>query len=92
MGEEPVRLAVSGQPALKAEAVGEPGELGPAPLGDPQVAGLIGRVPRVVPIDTWEYPTPARRPAYSCLDTACLSRDFGVTLPDWKEGVADVLG
>ncbi len=57
-----------------------------------QVAGLIGRVPRVVPIDTWEYPTPARRPAYSCLDTACLSRDFGVTLPDWKEGVADVLG
>lgn len=34
-------------------------------------------------ITTAEYPTPARRPANSRLDTARLQRVFGLTLPDW---------
>ncbi|HBK44966.1 MAG TPA: dTDP-4-dehydrorhamnose reductase [Xanthomonadaceae bacterium] len=53
--------------------------------------GLIARVPKVVPIATADYPTPARRPAYSCLDTRSLEETFGVALPDWQAGVARVL-
>ncbi|PKO45981.1 MAG: dTDP-4-dehydrorhamnose reductase [Betaproteobacteria bacterium HGW-Betaproteobacteria-22] len=35
-------------------------------------------------ISTQEYPTPAARPANSCLDCSKLARDFRVTLPDWR--------
>ena len=36
------------------------------------------------PIPTTEYPTPARRPAYSTLDNEELTRRFGLKLPDWR--------
>ena len=55
-------------------------------------AGLLQRVPRVLPIATAEYPTPARRPAYSVLDTAKLHRDFGIVPPAWRDGLRAVLG
>jgi dTDP-4-dehydrorhamnose reductase len=32
---------------------------------------------------TSEYPTPAKRPAYSVLSNARLNRAFSVQLPDW---------
>lgn len=54
-------------------------------------AGLLQRVPRVLPIATAEYPTPARRPAYSVLDTERLRRDFGIAPPDWRDGLRAVL-
>lgn len=53
--------------------------------------GLLARSPSVVPIATADFPTPARRPAYSCLETTALVRDFGVALPDWRDGLSDVL-
>jgi dTDP-4-dehydrorhamnose reductase len=40
---------------------------------------------RVVPISTAEYPTPARRPAYSLLSNSKLNRVFGIQLSDWRE-------
>ncbi len=40
---------------------------------------------RVKPIATRQYPTPAKRPKRSTLDSSKLARDFGVTLPDWRE-------
>jgi dTDP-4-dehydrorhamnose reductase len=49
--------------------------------------GLIERVPHVEAIGTSEYPTRARRPAYSVLDTALLRETFGVELPDWQQGL-----
>ncbi len=55
-------------------------------------AGLLERAPRVLPITTAGYPTPARRPAYSCLDTGSLQRDFGVVLPTWQQGLERVIG
>lgn len=54
-------------------------------------AGLLARVPTVVPITTADYPTPARRPAYSRLDTSRFQRDFGIDLPDWRDGLRDVI-
>ena len=50
--------------------------------------GLIARVPRVLPIATADYPTPAARPAYSVLDCSALQRDFGIALPGWQEGLS----
>ncbi|KRA77091.1 dTDP-4-dehydrorhamnose reductase [Lysobacter sp. Root667] len=46
--------------------------------------GLIARRPSVHPIATADYPTRARRPAYSVLDTTRLRRDYGLDLPDWR--------
>lgn len=42
-------------------------------------------------IATADYPTPAKRPANSRLDTRKLRDTFGLTLPDWKVGVDHVL-
>ena len=44
--------------------------------------------PRVVPITTVEFPTPARRPAYGVLATARFEATFGFTLPDWRHALA----
>lgn len=46
-----------------------------------------GPTVEVVPISTSEYPTPARRPANSRLDTSAFSASFGHSLPDWRAGV-----
>ncbi|MGH8060872.1 MAG: dTDP-4-dehydrorhamnose reductase, partial [Pseudoxanthomonas sp.] len=53
--------------------------------------GLLARMPEVVPITTAEYPTRARRPGYSCLDTSRLQVDFGMELPDWRQALVEVL-
>jgi dTDP-4-dehydrorhamnose reductase len=45
----------------------------------------------VLAITTDGYPTPAKRPASSRLDTSRIRSVFGVPLPDWKIGVEAVL-
>jgi dTDP-4-dehydrorhamnose reductase len=47
--------------------------------------------PKVLPIATADYPTPARRPGYSVLACEKLARVFGVTLPGWRAGLTDAL-
>jgi dTDP-4-dehydrorhamnose reductase len=39
---------------------------------------------RVIPITTQEFPTPARRPAYSVLANTRLIKTFGIQLPEWR--------
>ncbi|WP_058833881.1 dTDP-4-dehydrorhamnose reductase [Luteimonas abyssi] len=53
--------------------------------------GLLARAPQVDAITTADYPTPARRPAYSRLDTDSLQRDLRVVLPTWQQGLDQVL-
>ena len=53
--------------------------------------GLIARMPRVVPIATADFPTRARRPAWSVLDGTRLENAFGLQLPDWRAGLDPVL-
>ena len=53
--------------------------------------GLLANRPRVVPITTADFPTPAARPAYSVLDCLRLQSTFGIGLPDWHDALGDVL-
>ncbi|MGI9101570.1 MAG: dTDP-4-dehydrorhamnose reductase [Terriglobales bacterium] len=39
----------------------------------------------LTPIPTTEYPTPAKRPAYSVLSNEKLAQAFGIRLPEWRE-------
>ncbi|MBB4132403.1 dTDP-4-dehydrorhamnose reductase [Xanthomonas sp. 3075] len=54
-------------------------------------AGLLSRAPRVLPITTADYPTPAKRPAYSGLSIDKLQRDFDIVLPQWQVGLQRVI-
>jgi len=52
---------------------------------------LLSRAPRVVAIPTSDYPTPAKRPAYSLLDNTKLSDALGINIPDWETGLDAVM-
>lgn len=52
---------------------------------------LAHRNTRVTPITTAEYPTPARRPAYSVLANDKLARVFDIRLGPWEQGLATCL-
>lgn len=50
-----------------------------------------GPAPRVEAITTAEYPTPARRPANSRMDTAAFTARFGFALRPWPDAVAETV-
>jgi dTDP-4-dehydrorhamnose reductase len=62
----------------KKQATSPPPWFAEATRGKP----LLSRV--VTPITTAEYPTPARRPAYSVLSNIHTVRTFGIELADWR--------
>jgi dTDP-4-dehydrorhamnose reductase len=45
----------------------------------------------VTPIATSQYPTPARRPANSRLDTQKLANVYGIELPQWRNSLSLVI-
>ena len=49
-------------------------------------AGITPR-PELTAIPTSAYPTPAQRPANSCLSNAKLASTFGLALPDWRDAL-----
>ena len=42
-------------------------------------------------ISSGEYPTPARRPLNSRLDTSKIEAVFGIKLPDWRVSLRETL-
>lgn len=48
-------------------------------------------IKKINAIETIAYPTPAKRPLNSRLNTSKLQSNFKIHLPDWKLGVAQVL-
>ncbi|OBS10001.1 dTDP-4-dehydrorhamnose reductase [Acidihalobacter prosperus] len=49
--------------------------------------GLLARAVEVDPIATADYPTPARRPAYSVLDKRTTWAALGKSAPHWREAL-----
>jgi dTDP-4-dehydrorhamnose reductase len=66
-------------------------EFAQAIYGRALVAKVIASAPRVDGIPSSEYPAKAPRPMYSRLDCSKFARDFGLGLPDWREGLAQVI-
>lgn len=61
-------------------------------FADAVASGLLERAPRLHAIASSDYPAKAARPAYSRLDTSRFAADFGLRLPDWREGLRQVIG
>ncbi|SKC00807.1 MULTISPECIES: dTDP-4-dehydrorhamnose reductase [Luteibacter] len=49
--------------------------------------GLLAKRPTVHAIPSSEFPTPAKRPAYSVLANASFATTFGYPLADWRDGL-----
>lgn len=62
-------------------------------IGEALAAGkaLKATVDAVAPLATEQYPTPAKRPLNSRLDTTRFRTTFDLRLPPWQEGVRHVL-
>jgi dTDP-4-dehydrorhamnose reductase len=65
-----------------AQAIGE----------DAHAAGLLPATPRVIPIATADYPTPAQRPAFSVLDKTSTWAILGRPSEHWRSAMRSVLG
>lgn len=47
---------------------------------------------KVKPIETKDYPTPAKRPPFSVLNKGKIKADFGIEIPHWRESLEACLG
>lgn len=55
-------------------------------------AGLIEELPKIQPISTENYPTPAKRPLYSCLDHSLFESNFPtIKIKKWEDGLEELI-
>ena len=54
--------------------------------------GVLASSPPILPIAGADYPTRARRPAYSLLEKRDTERLLGITAPHWRQSLREVLG
>jgi dTDP-4-dehydrorhamnose reductase len=88
-----LRSATGGDDAGVYHLAGQ-GETSWHGFADAIFTGLARRgrcAPRLQAITTEEYPTPARRPKKSCLDSSKAERIFGVRLPPWRSSLEECL-
>ncbi len=46
---------------------------------------------KINPIETYQYPTPAKRPHYSLLNKSKIKKEFNIEIPYWKDGIDECL-
>ncbi|MDA3816729.1 MAG: dTDP-4-dehydrorhamnose reductase [Prolixibacteraceae bacterium] len=46
---------------------------------------------KVVPVSTDKFPTKAKRPAYSVLDTKKVRSSFGIGIPNWRDSLKECI-
>jgi len=55
------------------------------------IRNAMGYACEVLGIPSSEFPTPARRPKYSLLDTGSFEKSFGIPIPVWEESLKSCL-
>jgi len=55
------------------------------------ILGLLKQRPEIIAINSANYPSAACRPRYSALDSGLLQRRLGISPPDWREGLRQML-
>lgn len=45
----------------------------------------------VLPVPSSEFPTPAKRPSYSVMDTSDLQKDFGIEARNWQDALEECI-
>ncbi len=55
------------------------------------IVDIAGIECRINPIETREYPTPARRPAYSVLNKAKIKKAYDLEIPYWRDSLKSCL-
>ena len=45
----------------------------------------------VAPIESKEYPTPAKRPKFSVMNKAKIRTTFGLKIPHWRDALVNCL-
>ena len=55
------------------------------------VLGLLSKTIPIKPLRTAQYPTPAKRPAYSVMDKQATETLLGATLPHWRVSLRSML-
>lgn len=53
--------------------------------------GILSKPCRIEPVSTDEYPTKAKRPAYSLLSKEKIKNKLNITVPHWKNSLEDYL-
>jgi dTDP-4-dehydrorhamnose reductase len=56
-----------------------------------EIFAQVGRLVSITPIPTAKYPTPAKRPLNSRMDCRSTEQVFGVTRPNWQDGLKEIL-
>ncbi len=51
------------------------------------IRDISGSKCEVLPQPSSAYPTPAKRPAYSVMDSSDIVKDFGIVMHDWKTSI-----
>lgn len=46
---------------------------------------------KIDPIETWQYPTKAKRPVYSVLNKAGIRKAYGIAIRHWREALRDCI-
>jgi dTDP-4-dehydrorhamnose reductase len=46
----------------------------------------------VIPVSSDKFPTKAKRPAYSVLDTSKVRQSFGIGIPNWRDSLKECIG
>ena len=57
-----------------------------------QIKELSGSSCKVNPIPTSDYPTAAKRPAYSVLNNSKIQETYNIRIKGWKESLAECIG
>ncbi|MFI8481158.1 dTDP-4-dehydrorhamnose reductase [Pseudomonas sp. NPDC078700] len=52
---------------------------------------MLAKAPKVNPINTVDYPTPAQRPAWSVMDCSLIQEKLNIELSDWRDELAEML-